>query len=165
MPPDNGNAPRGGSGLCLTAIRIVTTGNGTYRVDPRGELAVLVPVRDRWGELIDAVAFFQDDPGRWWLRFGDESPILGARTLARAAWEHQPLILWETPLQWLLKRRRGCCVLDWGANLRPLFDEIPEIACQSGALSERLQRNFLEFGLRPTVRAVNSQVDQGVRVA
>ncbi len=151
--------------LRLTAVRIVTEDDGTYSVDPHGRLAALIPVRDRWGEIVDAVAFFHDSPQRWWLRFNDEVPILGARALAMAAWERQPLTLWETPLQWLLQHRSGAVVLDWGVDLRTLFEEIPTINCQSKALSDRLQRNFLEFGPRLTVRAVNSQVGQGVRVA
>ncbi len=132
--------------LRLTAVRIVTEDDGTYSVDPHGRLAALIPVRDRWGEIVDAVAFFHDSPQRWWLRFNDEVPILGARALAMAAWERQPLTLWETPLQWLLKHRSGAVVLDWGVDLRTLFEEIPTINCQSKALSDRLQRNFLEFG-------------------
>ena len=44
----------------LTSIRIVAKDDGTYSVDPQGRLAALIPVRDRWGEIVDAVAFFPD---------------------------------------------------------------------------------------------------------
>lgn len=140
------------SSLRLNAVRIADKSDGTYVVDPHGKLAALVPVRDRWGGIVDAVAFFPDAPEQWWLRLGDDTPILGVQALAHAAWERQPLQLWETPLQWLLKRRSGCVVLDWGGDLRPLLEEIPAITCQSKALSDRLQRNFLEFGPRLNVR-------------
>ena len=193
MPPNDRRAPPGGDGapsetqskaetqhpkhnsdarslqgllrLRLTALRIETRPDGTYRVEPTGRLAVLVPVRDRWGEIVDTVAFFQDDPGRWWLRFGDETPILGSQALAHAAWERQPLMLWETPLQWLLKHRSGSVVLDWGVDLRPLFEDIPAINCQSAALRSRLQENFLAFGPRLTVRADDDVGIEGVQVA
>ena len=193
MPPDDGRAPPGESGapsgkhcpsekqspkvkpdarnlqglpaLRLTAIRIATRPDGTYRVDPDGQLAVLVPVRDRYGGIVDAVAFFQEEPEQWWLRHGDEAPILGAQALAHAGWERQPLILWETPLQWLLHRRNGCVVLDWGVDLRPIFEDVPAINCQSAALRDRLQENFLAFGPQLTVRAGDDVRSQGVRVA
>ena len=75
----------------LTAVQIVTRDGGTYCVDPCGKLAVLVPVHDRWGELVDAVAYYPDEPGQWWLRFGDEVPVLGIQALADAAGELQSL--------------------------------------------------------------------------
>ncbi len=149
----------------LTSIRIVGKNDGTYSPDPNGRLAVLVPVRDRWGETTDIVAFIQDEPEQWWCRYGDETPILGAWALAHAAWERQPLILWETPLQWLLQRRSGSVVLDWGIDLRPIFEDVPAINCQSAALRSRLQENFLAFGPRLTVRKGAGAKSQGDRVA
>lgn len=149
----------------LTSVRIVTKDDGTYSVDPHGRLAALIPVRDRRGEIVDAVAFFPDEPSQWWLRFGDETPILGAQALAYAAWERQPLTLWETPLQWLLHHRSGSVVLDWGVDLRPLLEDIPEAKCQSEALSERLHKNFLDFGPRLTTRSNVARINQGERVA
>lgn len=151
--------------LRLTALRIETKSDGTYTADPQGRLAVLVPARDRWGEITDIVAFIQDESEQWWCRYGDETPILGAWALAHAAWERQPLILWETPLQWLLHRRSGSVVLDWGVDLRPIFEDIPAVNCQSAALRYRLQRNFLDFGPRLTVRSdIAERLSQGVRV-
>ena len=152
-------------GFKLTALRIAVKDDGTYSVDACGKLAALVPVLNRWGEIVDAVAFFPDEPEQWWLRFGDETPILGAEALNYAECDSQPLMLWETPLQWLLQRRKGAVVLDWGVDLRPLLEEIPAITCQSKALSERLHKNFLDFGPRLTVRAGADHPRQGVRVA
>ena len=149
----------------LTSVRITVKDNGTYSVDPHGRLAALIPVRDRWGEIVDAVAFFPDESDQWWLRYGDETPILGAEALNYAEWERQPLMLWETPLQWLLHHRSGSVVLDWGVDLRPLLEEIPAVTCQSEALSDRLHKNFLDFGPRLTVRAGADHLSQGVRVA
>ena len=152
-------------GFNLTAIRIAGKNDGTYAPDPHGRLAVLIPVRDRWGEIVDIVAFIQDEPEQWWCRHGDETPILGAQALAHAAWERQPLILWETPLQWLLQRRSGCVVLDWGVDLRPLLEDVPAVKCQSAALRGRLQENFLAFGPRLTARPAPTRKKQSVRVA
>ena len=149
----------------LLSVRITVKDNGTYLVNPHGRLAALVPVRDRCGEIVDAVAFFPDEPEQWWRRYGDETPILGAQALADAAWERQPLVLWETPLQWLLQHRSGSVVLDWGVDLRMIFEDIPAVACQSTALSDRLERNFLKFGPRLTVRTDAARLSQGVRVA
>ncbi len=155
----------GANRLRLTAVRIASKNDGTYCVDPHGRLAALIPVRDRWGELVDIVAFIPDEPEQWWCRCGDETPILGAWALAHAAWERQPLMLWETPLQWLLHRRAGAVVLDWGVDLRPIFEDVPAINCQSAALRTRLQENFLAFGPRLTVRAGADRQSQGERVA
>ena len=148
----------------LTAVRIASKNDGTYSVDPHGRLAALIPVRDRWGEIVDAVAFLPGAPGRWWLHHRD-TVILGAEALAEAAWEHQPLELWETPEQWLLHRRRGAVVLDWAVDWRSVFEDVPEIICQSQALIDRLQGNFLRFGPRLTVTAEDSRSGQGVQVA
>ena len=76
----------------LTAIRIAGKDDGTYSPDPHGRLAVLIPVRDRWGEIADIIAFIQDEPEQWWRRYGDETPILGAQALAQAIFERQPLV-------------------------------------------------------------------------
>ncbi len=151
--------------LRLTALRIETKSDGTYTVDPQGPLAVLVPVRNRWGEITDIVAFIQDEPEQWWRRYGDDTPILGAQALAHAAFERRPLVLWETPLQWLLQRRSGSVVLDWGVDLRPIFGDVPAIICQSAAPRSRLQENFLAFGPRLTVRKGAGRPIQGDRVA
>ena len=35
-------------------------------------------VRDRHGLPVDLVAWLIDEPGEWWMREGDETPILGA---------------------------------------------------------------------------------------
>lgn len=149
----------------LTAIRIAGKDDGTYSLDPHGRLAVLVPVRDRWNEIVDIVAFIQDEPEQWWRRYGDETPILGVPALVQAGFERQPLVLWETPLQWLLQRRSGSVVLDWGVDLRPLFEDIPAVNCQSPALRDRLQENFLAFGPQLTVRANVSLQKQEIQVA
>ena len=109
MPPTNGRAPPGGNGApsenhCKSETqhpqhnpdtrslqglaRIETKDDGTYVVDPHGKLAALVPVRDRYGELVDLVAWFPDNPSAWWLRYGDECPVLGSRALGygRVVW-------------------------------------------------------------------------------
>jgi len=151
-------------GLRLTSVRIATKDNGTYAIAPDGQLAALVPVRDRMGEIVDAVAYLPCRPGRWWLRYHD-TVILGAQALAHATWERQPLEMLETPQDWLLHRRRGVVVLDWGCDLRPMFEDIPEIRCQSQALIDRLQGNFLRFGPRLTVSQTDSAAIEGVTVA
>ena len=148
----------------LTALRVSTKDNGTYALDPRGKLMAVVPVRDRMGEIVDAAAFLTSRPGRWWLRYRDTA-ILCARAFAIAEWDGRPLKLWETPLQWLLQGRRGSVILDWGADLRPMFEDVPEITCQSTALRDRLQANFVRFGPRLTMSSVDIRTLEGLTVA
>ncbi len=65
------------------AMRYVTRADGTFAPDPTGQDGqpmVVLGVKDRYGELVDLVAWHPDAPERWYLRIGDETPILGGRT-------------------------------------------------------------------------------------
>ena len=127
--------------------RVQPLASGAYRPSDDGKWAVVLEVRDRHNELADLVAWLPDDPGHWWLRHGDETPLLGARALAFAADCHEPVSLLPTPEQWLFARfkpntRAIACVLDWGVGLGPLFEGVSQVDCDSPDLQKRLLRSL-----------------------
>ena len=104
-------------------------------------------VRDRNGAPADLVAWQENKPGEWWLREGDEVPILGAGQLAGAKIMPIPIPIYATPADWAKAAGDGVCILDWGINLRHLFDGVDLdithlLPGQRKALAERLRDNF-----------------------
>ncbi len=136
------------SGATLTRFgraRIQPLASGNYRPSDDGRWAVILGVQDRFDEIVDLVAWSPDDPGSWWLRHGDEVPLLGARALAFAADRHEPVTLLPTPEAWLFAHskpnsRAVVCVLDWGVDLGPLFDGVSHVECDSVGLRDQMQR-------------------------
>ena len=135
------------------AQRYVTRADGTFAPDPTGQGGqpmVILGVKDRYGELADIVAWHPDAPERWYLRIGDETPILGAHALAIAAWYHRPVTLYPTPEAWLYARLRdrdqdAVCVLDWDVDLRPLFEDVREVICTAPGLEPALYHALRSF--------------------
>ena len=128
----------------VVMTRIEPRPDGTFRPSEGGQWAVTLGVDDREGRLVDFVAYLPSDPGRWWLR-RNESPILGVEDISRAEFFQRPLSLFETPHAWLLGRGRGAVVLDWGCDLRGIFEAVPRIHCQSTELKEHLHKSFWKF--------------------
>ncbi len=139
--------------------KIQPLASGAYRPSDAGQWAVILEVRDRHNELADLVAWLPNDPARWWLRHGDEAPVLGARALAFAADCHEPVTLLPTPEAWLFAHRERpkldarmtgaevyvgpvavVCIMDWGVDLAPLFDGVLRVECQGPDLQKRFQR-------------------------
>ena len=136
----------------IGAARIVPSADGTYRPDPSGQWAVILPVRDREGELCDLAAWFPNQPERWWLRFGDATPLLGARALAVAAYFGDPIELFPTPEQWALAGGRGCAALNWCAPIGDLFEGVSRVECDSPALQVRLRDTLRRWEPPVTVK-------------
>ena len=135
--------------------RIQPLASGNYRPSDDGDWAVILGVHDRFDELVDCVAWLPDDPSRWWLRHGDETPLLGARALAFAADCHEPVTLLPTPEAWLLAHRERSegplvCIMDWGVDLAPLFDGVLRVECDSPDLQKQLLRSLRAWEPRIT---------------
>ena len=129
----------------IGAARIVPSADGTYQPDPSGEWAVILPVRDRDGELCDLATWFSDQPGRWWLRHGDETPILGSRRLAVAAYFGDAIRLYSTPERWLLASGDGTVVLKWGVDCRDLFEGVKRVDCDCPPLEARFRDSLRQW--------------------
>ena len=123
----------------IGAARIVPSADGTYRPDPAGQWAAICPVRNSNLKLVDCVAWHVEMSGRWWLRHGDECPLLGARQLAVARYFGEVIQLHSTPEDWLLALGRGVAILKWDVDYRDLFDGVARVECDSPALQERLR--------------------------
>ncbi len=115
----------------IGAARIVVASDGTYRPDTAGQYAVIIAVHDQDREIADLCAWFPDRPGRWWLRYADEAPILGARALAMARYFGEAIKLYSTPERWLLVRGDGVVILRWSVDYRDLFDGVGRVECDS----------------------------------
>ena len=150
--------------------RVQPLASGAYRPSDDGKWAVVLEVRDRHNELADLVAWLPDDPGHWWPRHGDETPLLGARSLAFAADCHEPVTLLPTPEAWLFAHRERpkldarmtgaevyvgpgavVCIMDWGVDFAPLFDGVLRVDCDSPDLRERFQRALRAWEPKITV--------------
>ena len=132
--------------------RIAPQADGGFAYDRSGSLAITVAVEDRHGDMVDVVAWGRD-PYRWWLRRGDQTPILGANSLAMASWHHEHILLWATPEAWVGAHRPGgeadrsycVAVLRWDVDLRPLFDGVPSVQCQTPSLARLLENALHQF--------------------
>ncbi len=140
---------------CFGRAKIQPLASGNYRLSDNGQWAVVLEARDRFDEIVDLVAWSPDDPSHWWLRDGDETPLLGARALAFAADCHEPVTLLPTPEAWLFavsERPKGrvVCILDWGVDLGPLFDGVLRVECQGPDLQKRFQQGLRAWEPRVT---------------
>ncbi|MCH8096405.1 MAG: hypothetical protein IID53_04950 [Proteobacteria bacterium] len=139
----------------LGVERIVTTAGGTFAPDDVGVLAAVLGVDDRYGELVDLVAWRPGRSSPWWLRHGDDCPILGARALAMAAWHGEAVKLYASPEAWLRAQYHGdaVCILRRGIDLRPLFDGVSRVDCETIKLKQHLERQLRAFEPRLWVPA------------
>ena len=154
----------------LSLGRVVFLDDGTWRADPSGAPAMLIPVHDRFGGWVDILAYHLDAPCEWRLRFGDECPILGAADLAQAAWYQEPVSLYSTPERWLRARchtrggdrlhhqggdhrhhhhhhqggdaHHAICILHWGVAVGPLFEGVSRVECDCPELRTRFRKSL-----------------------
>ncbi len=112
----------------------------TFQVDRDGEHAAILEVQDRHGETRDFVAWLESEPSEWWLFLGEQVPVLGARALAYAIDHSESIGLYSTPRQWLASGGLGACVLQWDADLHPLFIDVPRVLTDHPELGARLRR-------------------------
>ncbi len=155
----------------LSLGRVAFLDDGTWRADPSGAPAVLIPVHDRDGVAVDIIAYHLNDPSEWRLRFGDECPILGAADLAQAAWYQEPVSFYSTPERWLIGRRRApsvpspVCILDWGVELEPLFEGVSRVECDSPELRDRFRKAIRSWEPKITAPRQNFATSRGFREA
>ena len=140
----------------IGAARIAPSADGTYRPDPTGELAYILGVFDVDHELVDLLAWHVGSPGRWWRRFA-AWPVLGARELAKARYYHDPVVLHSTPDAWVLAGGDGVCLLDWHLDLRPLFEGVSAVRCDSQTLAARFQTAIRRWEPKITISRVETR--------
>jgi len=121
-------------GPTVAVHRVRPKRDGCFHYDPEGRWAVVLPIEDRDREIADIVAWLPEQPERWRYRRGGQIAVLGARNLAVALWRGEPVRLWSTPRDWLIAGGNGAVVLDFGADLRELFDGIPQVIAPAEAI-------------------------------
>ena len=129
-------------------IRVMPDGQH-FRLDGKAAATIML-VRDRHGYPADLVAWLAGEPDHWWMREGDETPILGASQLAGAEWVGFPLSIYPTPAAWAASGGDGVCVIDWDMNLLHLFDgldlDVGHLQLATArSLAQRLRDNFREY--------------------
>ena len=138
----------------ISIVRIAPRSDGRFDFDSKGDEAFVIrvlgfgvemigldqhgaPVEGEVYDIVDLLAWLPDAPGNWWMRRGDETPILGARALALAVFYGDPITLHQNPQEWLAAGRRGVCILKWSWPLDNLFEGVGAVECDSPQLQER----------------------------
>lgn len=125
--------------------------DGTWTPAPPGTgrrlLAMAVEVD---GEIIDIVAWQPRRPDIWWLRLG-VATILGADAIDASHWRGEPVVLHETPEDWVRARGEGAVILDWSIDLYPILSLAPSVKCSTNLLAARLRKALDRPRLRITV--------------
>ena len=79
----------------------------------RGRRAVVLPVwQSQAADIVDLVAFRPEAPKAFWLLTG-HGVMLGAASAIHADYYDEPLLIHETPLDWLKAGGDGAVILDW----------------------------------------------------
>ena len=139
----------------ISIVRIAPRSDGGFDFDSKGDEAFVIrvhgfgvemigfdqegaPVEGEVYDIVDLLAWLPDKPETWWLRRGDETPILGAHSLAMAVYYGDTITLQATPEAWLLAGRKGACIIKWSWPLGDLFDGVGDVECSSAPLQRKL---------------------------
>lgn len=132
----------GETGHSIGVASIRETAGGLFELDPAGEPACLVAVRDPdcWhaaSGYFDLVAFRTDRPEHWWRRTG-EAFALGQHLLELP----DPVPLVRSPAEWLALAGQAACLLDW-SPASPAWRHLPpgpRLIIKCPLLKEQLTR-------------------------
>ncbi len=135
--PDNWQRLGDASAAVVAQLRVELHADGSFDYAEDGVLASILPVRGLGGRMEDIVAW-GDDPTRWWLR-RRMAVILGMEAVETADYMREPLLLFDTPLDWLRAGKRGAVILSWDAHLPFYLPEHAPLHCASSRLAKRLR--------------------------
>lgn len=129
---------------------IAARDDGTFELADDGRNAIIVPagahspIDGGWEDIFDLVAFYLDQPGRWWVRAGEA--LLGENHLRDRFEDRRPARLVETPLDYLKAAGDAVCVLDWDhADPREAFAGLAVVECATHDLGRRLKRRIADL--------------------
>ncbi len=126
---------------CRTVSPIAPAAGGMFDWADHGRLAHAVEVTDQHGHIIDAVSWFPNAPGRWWLLRG-EGNVLGAHRLLVV----NPIKLISTPAAWNHSRDPSAvCILQWDRIWPAHIFGPRKVVCDSKKLADRLMRRHREM--------------------
>lgn len=117
-----------------------------WQPDPNGRPVLVVPVSYETGPFeldpIDLIAWQPGKPGRSYRRTGD-GPALGEDSVGYAMLTERPLVLHETPFDWVKANGKGACILDW--HILPMeLRMVDRFHCPSRRHALRLERALTE---------------------
>jgi len=135
--PDNWQRLGDASAAVVAQLRVELHADGSFDYAEDGVLASILPVRGLGGRMEDIVAWVAADPARWWLR-RRMAVILGMEAVETADYMREPLLLFDTPLDWLKAGKRGAVVLDWKAHLPFWLPCNAPIKCQNERLARKV---------------------------
>ncbi len=93
-----------------------------------------------FSDMADLVAWFPNDPSTWWTRRYTGLP-LGADQLDRAEIEGLPIMLRQTPLDWLRAGGNGAVITDWTLTA-PQLRTIPTIITADDVFGLEVRRRL-----------------------
>lgn len=94
---------------------IITTGD-TYRPTmDAGQSAIVLPVEDIYGDVVDLVAYLPSNLNKWYTRTGAGN-VLGRHELDQAIVYQRSLIVRSSPHDWLMNGCTGCVLLNNAAH-------------------------------------------------
>jgi len=99
----------------LGAASVRAHGDGLFEIDEAGRapMAVLQPVEQASGEIVDLIAWHPAAPDKWRSLRGD-AEILGASAIDGLRFEDELLRIYETPLSWWHSHEPNkVCFLSW----------------------------------------------------
>lgn len=115
--------------------------DGTWQPSETGFEALLLPVSEVGGGVIDVVAWQIGEPSIWWLRRGVASYV-GEHELILARRDRRPVRLVATPKEYLALWGYAVCILDWRADVRAILAQASNAVDVVGnkALCARVRR-------------------------
>lgn len=89
---------------------------------------------------VNLVAFRLDTPRSFWLFDPTgHAPYLGHDAVERAIFYHEPLMVHESPLDWLKAGCQGCVILQWNHYWPAYFGGVSALRAMSPSFGEKLQ--------------------------
>lgn len=90
------------------------------------------------GSVCDLIAFRLQTPLQFW-RYTGQGAILGYDEAMMADFDRQPLLVHQSPYQWLKSGLAGCCFLDLNHYWAGLFGNVASIRVNDGEFGRRLK--------------------------
>ena len=124
---------------CEIAADDIAVERGRWVRRFRGDRAVVIPVHNpESGDILDLVAFRMETPRSFWT-FAGIAPYLGHEALAHATYHRIPLIVHETPLEWLTAGREGIVILGWKHYWPAYFGDVVALRTHNPEFGRRLR--------------------------
>ena len=132
--------------------RIETHPLGIFNFAEHGHRAFIQPVLigGEFTDIGDLIAWYPDDPARWWTRRYTGLP-LGIDQLDCAEIESLPLAIRRTPLSWLQAGGDGIVVTDWAMSALALRS-VPILIAEDAEHGREIQRRLTIVAAAPEIR-------------